>query len=537
MEKEGIVLTINLLKFMSKIEYISSAKLSLPDTLFNALSQNDFVTKADIIDVITNAGIERCDNRVKEIYKALDAVSDSEKIDNKKFEKIISKNISLFEKIVKKHLIIPDFAEFTKNIKELYDITKSNDAGHNADYIPQLARVDSNLYGVSFCSLDGQLLNIGDYTEDFCLQSTCKAINYCIALELNGSEKVHQHVGREPSGVKFNELTLNDKNIPHNPMINSGAIMTCSLIKPELDLADRFDYITNIWYELVGQEKVGFDNTVYHSEKGTADRNFALAYFMKEMNSFPDKTDIYKTLDFYFQCCSVQVNSKQFATAVATLANGGVCPKTGVRVFSPDTVKNCLSMMYSCGMYNFSGEYSFTVGLPAKSGVSGALMLVIPDLGGFGIFSPRLDKIGNTVRGVEFSKKLVEKFSFHNYDGLVGSNNEKINPRKSRAESDVDLTFMMISAASHGDVDEIRRLIALGVDVNRGDYDLRTPLHLASAEGHFDAVELLLDKGASIEVKDRWNQTPLDDAKSNQRKDIIELFKSLNNSNKKKLAS
>jgi glutaminase len=521
---------------MTKIEIIKSNK-SNSDTLFNSLSKNGFVVKQEIINVINKSGIAICDSRIKEILKEINQLSDSEQIPQSRFEQIISKNFALFEKIVKKHLIIPDFENFSNEIQNIYNETKTNVSGQNADYIPQLARVDSNLYGVSFCSLDGQILNIGDCTEDFCLQSTSKAINYCIALELNGTNKVHKHVGREPSGVKFNELTLNNKNIPHNPLINAGAIMTCSLIKPELDLADRFDYITKIWYELVGQEKVGFDNTVYHSEKGTADRNFALAYFMKEMNAFPDKTDIYKTLDFYFQCCSIQVNTQQFATAVATLANGGVCPRTGVRVFSPETIKHCLSMMYSCGMYNFSGEFSFSVGLPAKSGVSGALMLVIPDLGGFGIFSPRLDEIGNTVRGVDFSKKLVEKFSFHNFDGLIGSNTKKLNPRKPRTDSNVDLIFMIISAASHGDVDEIRRLIALGVDVNRGDYDLRTPLHLAAAEGHLDAVELLLDKGASIEVKDRWNQTPLDDAKSNQRKDIVELFKSLNTSNKKKLAS
>ncbi|MDC0857675.1 glutaminase A [Rickettsiales bacterium] len=522
---------------MSKIKLLDPKANDSNDSLFNALSKNGVILKKDIIDVIQSSGISACDVRVKEIYNEISSISDSDKISQENFDHIISKNFSLFEKIVKKHLIIPDFKTFSNQIKSIYEQTKKNDAGHNADYIPQLARVDSSLYGVSFCSLDGQILNIGDYDEDFCLQSTSKAISYCIALELNGSEKVHQHVGREPSGVKFNELTLNNKNIPHNPLINAGAIMTCSLIKPELDLADRFDYITKIWYELVGQEKVGFDNTVYHSEKGSADRNFALAYFMKEMNAFPEKTDIYKTLDFYFQCCSVQVNSKQFATSVATLANGGVCPRTGVRVFSPETIKNCLSMMYSCGMYNFSGEFSFAVGLPAKSGVSGALMLVIPDLGGFGIFSPKLDDIGNTVRGVEFSKKLVEKFSFHNFDGLIGSNTKKLNPRKSRTESNVDLTFMIISASSHGDVDEIRRLIALGIDVNTGDYDHRTPLHLAASEGHIEAVQLLLDKGASITVKDRWNQTPLDDAKTNKRKDIVELFSKLNTASKTKISS
>ena len=117
------------------------------------------------------------------------------------------------------------------------------------------------------------MITLGDYKHPYCVQSTSKAISYCIATELNGEEKVHNHVGREPSGVTFNAIALNKHNLPHNPMINAGAIMTCSLIKPELNLADRFEYMTQVWKDLSGGERIGFDNAVYHSEKETANRN------------------------------------------------------------------------------------------------------------------------------------------------------------------------------------------------------------------------------------------------------------------------
>ena len=197
------------------------------------------------------------------------------------------------------------------------------------------------------------MITLGDYQHPYCVQSTSKAITYCIATELNGENKVHEHVGREASGVTFNAIALNKYERPHNPMINSGAIMTCSLIKPELNLADRFEY--------TGGEHIGFDNAAYHSEKETADRNYALARFMKEVQAFPKSTDTHTTLDFYFQTCSVQVNANKMAKIMSTLANGGICPLTNKKIFSPTTIRNSLSMTYSFGMSDFSVAYAFSL--------------------------------------------------------------------------------------------------------------------------------------------------------------------------------
>jgi glutaminase len=158
----------------------------------------------------------------------------------------------------------------------------------------------------------------------FCVQSCSKAISYCIAVEENGIDKVHKHVGREPSGASFNKNFLNVGNLPHNPMINSGAIMTCALIQPKLEMYQRYEYIIKFWSNLAGGSKIGFQNATYLSEKDTASRNFCLAHMMKDAGSFPEGTSLEDTLDFYFQICSLELSSKDMAIIAASLANGGV---------------------------------------------------------------------------------------------------------------------------------------------------------------------------------------------------------------------
>jgi len=493
--------------------------------IFEAICDKDgYITKMDILDNLYINGIVDDDPRIHKLTSQLNELSRVDKINFEQFMEISSESIGIIEKSINKGFIIPDFEDFKRDITAIFEETKNNKLGKNADYIPQLARVDPELFSVVFCSIDGQMITLGDYEHPYCVQSTSKAITYCIATELNGENKVHEHVGREPSGVTFNAIALNKYERPHNPMINSGAIMTCSLIKPEMNLADRFEYITQVWENLSGGERIGFDNATYHSEKETADRNYALAHFMKEVGAFPKGTDIHTTLDFYFQTCSIQVNAKKMAKIISTLANGGICPLTNKKIFSPTTIRNSLSMMYSCGMYDFSGEYAFSVGLPAKSGVSGALVIAIPNVGGFAIFSPRLDNNHNSVRGVEFSRRLVDKFSFHNYDQI--DSNEKINPVENRMMVESNLTFELIWAASMGDLTEVRRSIALGADINKGDYDNRTALHLAAAEGQVDIVKYLINKGADINIKDRWHLKPIDDAKANNHDSVVEILTS-----------
>ncbi|MBL0318586.1 MAG: glutaminase A [Alphaproteobacteria bacterium] len=497
----------------------------LYQAIFNVLDEHGKGTihKHQLLNALKEQGILESDPRIKETTQALALLSDGEAIDIERLRDIVRPNISLIERTIKRNLIIPDFKAFTNQIKAIFTKVSANKNGVVASYIPQLAKVNPEHFAVAVCTIDGQVFCTEEADIPYCVQSTCKPVNYCIALELNGEDKVHQHIGREPSGQSFNAISLNNKGLPHNPLINAGAILACSLIKNDEPLSDRFDHVMSMWTSLTGGITPGFNNSVYLSEKDTADRNFALAYFMREKKSFPAGVSIQDTLDFYFQCCSIELTARSQAHVAATLAHAGVSPSSGRKILNSNTVKDCLSLMYSCGMYDFSGEYAFTVGLPAKSGVSGALMIVVPGVAGITVWSPRLDEMGNSVRGIEFSKELVKLFNFHNYDGISG-HTDKIDPRRTRSEFAIDTTFSLIWAASQGDINEIRRLIAYGIDLNKGDYDGRTALHLAAAEGQLETVAYLLKKDVEINPRDRWDGTPLTDAKRHKHADVATLL-------------
>ena len=180
-------------------------------------------------------------------------------------------------------------------------------------------------------------------------------MNYALALSEYGEPYVHKYVGREPSGRFFNEICLDTEGRPHNPMINAGAIMTVGLYKPELPIGDRFDRYLETFKKATGGEHLSFNASVFLSERENADRNNALSYFMRENNCYPaeGKDKFQKSLELYFQLCSLETTCSSSAVIAGTLANGGVCPTTGERVFKADMVKHVLSLMLSCGMYDY----------------------------------------------------------------------------------------------------------------------------------------------------------------------------------------
>lgn len=309
-------------------------------------------------------------------------------------------------------------SKLLETLEAVYHNIRPLQAGTVASYIPQLAKANPTHWAAAVCLLDGSQTAWGDVQQSFCLQSVCKPVNYCLALEEQGEAKVHSHVGFEPSGQVFNALNLNAHGLPHNPLINAGGIMCCSLIRPDAPLPERFETILNSWRALTGGSPPGFDNAVYQSERQHADRNRALAYFMRENGAFAAGSDLEETLELYFQCCALTLTVPELAVAAATLANGGICPlaETASPLLQAATLRNCLTVMATCGMYNFSGEFAFRIGLPAKSGVSGALMLVVPGVMGLALWSPPLDEFGNSVRGVAFCRELVSKIPLHIYE-------------------------------------------------------------------------------------------------------------------------
>jgi glutaminase len=494
--------------------------------LFGSLGSDvdGFLSRDQLFARLNACGILSDDPRIRETVATLNGLDAAHRINYDEFKRIARQNSSLIKNAVQGNLAIPDFPGLLTDFQEMFARVRENAAGRVADYIPQLARVNPEQFAVAVCTVDGQRLALGDAGVNFCLQSVSKPVNYCLALEEHGEAVVHRHVGREPSGRGFNELTLNNEGLPHNPLINSGAIMTCSLLRPQASPADRFDHVLQTWARLSGGGRVGFNNPVYLSERQTADRNFALGYFMREKQAFPPGADLLQALEFYFQCCSIETNAVALAVVAAALANAGVCPTTGDRVFQARTVQNCLSLMSSCGLYDFSGEFAFTIGLPAKSGVSGALLVVVPQVLGLCVWSPRLDAPGNSVRGIEFCKQLVARYNFHAYDGLTHVQDHKRDPRLKKNQTRIEGVVNLCWAASQGDLAEAQKLAARGVDLDGADYDGRTALHLAASEGHAHVVEYLLSKGVNLRPVDRWGGTPLSDARRNDHGAVVGLL-------------
>ncbi|XP_056157806.1 glutaminase 2b [Lampris incognitus] len=507
-----------------------SLRTGVEDMLFYTITEGrDQVPISHFMSALRKSGLQPSDPRLKDCMEKLrQAVKCSvgEVVMNRDlFNRCVGGNMVLLIQAFRKKFIIPEFDAFTQNIDEIYNTVKEQSEGQVADYIPHLAKFSPDLWGVSLCTVDGQRHSIGDTKQPFCLQSCVKPLEYAIAVHEAGTEKVHRYVGMEPSGLKFNKLSLDEEDKPHNPMVNAGAIVISSLIKPGSNKAEKFDYVMEFVKRIAGQEFVGFSNATFQSEKETGDRNFAIGYYMKEKKCFPEGADMIDALDFYFQLCSIEVTCESGSIMAATLANGGICPITGERVLSAEAVRNTLSLMHSCGMYDYSGQMAFHVGLPAKSGVSGAVLLVIPNVMGVMCWSPPLDRVGNSVRGIHFCQELVSLFNFHNYDNLRHFV-KKQDPRRQDGDDRNKSLFNLMFAAYSGDVSALRRFALSSMDMDLKDYDSRTALHVAAAEGHVDVVHFLT-KTCHVNpfVKDRWGNMPIDDALQFSHDSVVKMLK------------
>lgn len=298
-------------------------------------------------------------------------------------------------------------------LAELHARHKENRNGKLADYIPELTRIDPDLFGLAFATMDGYVYEAGDTASLFTIQSISKAIIYGLALEDHGREAVLRRIGVEPSGDAFNSIAFDERNNrPFNPMVNAGAIASTALIKGT-DKAERWDRIVTTFQRFVGRE-LTMDEAVYRSESATGHRNRAIAFL--ELNSGMIGGDVEEHLDLYFRQCSLLVNTADLAIIAATLANGGLNPVTGERALSPEHVRSVLSVMNTCGMYDYAGGWQFDVGLPAKSGVGGGITAVLPGNLGIGVFSPRLDAVGNSERGVKVCEDISRNFRLHLFE-------------------------------------------------------------------------------------------------------------------------
>ncbi|GJF10849.1 glutaminase [Mycolicibacterium cyprinidarum] len=282
--------------------------------------------------------------------------------------------------------------------------------GKLADYIPELASVDPNGFALSLSSADGFIYESGDAGLEFTIQSISKPLTYALALDQIGADAVDAKIGVEPSGEAFNEISVDrTTKMPKNPMINAGAIAAVSLI-PAATPDKRFALIQDFYSTFAGR-RLELDEQVYASEKASGSRNRAIGYMLQSFGVLDD--DPNEVLDVYFRQCSLRVTSTDLAKIGATLARGGVNPQTGRRVADAAVVKRTLSVMVTCGMYDDAGDWVSAVGMPAKSGVGGGIVAVLPGELGIGVYSPLLDGKGNSVRGVRVCRSLSEQLGLH----------------------------------------------------------------------------------------------------------------------------
>ncbi|MBB5868960.1 glutaminase [Allocatelliglobosispora scoriae] len=295
-------------------------------------------------------------------------------------------------------------------LTELHDRLRTLDEGTVADYIPQLATVDRRLFGLALVSMDGHLYTAGDADVPCTIQSVSKPFVYALALADLGLAEVSRRVGAEPSGEAFNAISLEPgTGRPANPMVNAGAIVTTSLVAADSP-EQRFERILACLSAFAGRP-LDVDEQVFASEAATGDRNRALAHLMRGAGSLTGSVD--DAVTTYFRQCAIRVTAADLAVMAATLANGGVNPVTGTAVVPEPIAMRVLAVMATCGMYDAAGDWLLRVGLPAKSGVSGALIAASPARFGIAVFSPPLDATGNPVRGVAVLREASERFGLH----------------------------------------------------------------------------------------------------------------------------
>uniref|UniRef100_A0A8C7LA97 glutaminase n=1 Tax=Oncorhynchus kisutch TaxID=8019 RepID=A0A8C7LA97_ONCKI len=401
---------------------------SLEDLLFYTIAGGaEKIPAHKFTTALKATGLRTGDPRLKECMENLKVImktTSDGNLDRHLFKKCVQSNIVLLTQAFRKKFVIPDFVSFASEIDALYENAKNLGGGQVADYIPQLARFSPDLWAVSICTVDGQRHTAGDTKVPFCLQSCVKPLKYAIAVHDHGTEYVHRFIGKEPSGLRFNKLFLNEEG----------------------------------------------ESRTFQSERESGDRNFAIGYYLKEKKCFPEGTDMTSILDLYFQ-----------------------------------------------------------VGLPAKSGVAGGILLVVPNVMGIMCWSPPLDKLGNSVRGIQFCTDLVSLCNFHNYDNLKHFV-KKLDPRREGGDQRVKSVINLLFAAYTGDVSALRRFALSSMDMEQRDYDSRTALHVAAAEGHVEVVKFLLEACRVNPVpKDRWGNTPMEEAVHFGHHDVVTMLQDYNN--------
>lgn len=310
-------------------------------------------------------------------------------------------------RITKKELkgIVCDAYEHCKRIKE----------GRNASYIPYLAKENSDLFGITLCFVDGDVINVGNHDHVFGIESISKVATALLVLKDYGCETILNMIGADATGLSFNSILaiLLENERPSTPLVNAGAIAAVSLVRPVGNRGQKWKAICDNINALCGS-RTEFIEELYKSEALCNFKNRSIAWLLKSYNRIYDDPEL--SLDLYTRQCSLGVTTEQLATFAATIANGGVNPMTGVRMFEARLAPKITSMMASVGFYEHSGDWLFSSGMPAKTGVSGGIMGVLPGLFGIAAFAPPIDEVGNSVKAQAVIRYMMEKSGFNVFE-------------------------------------------------------------------------------------------------------------------------
>ncbi len=339
---------------------------------------------------------------------------------SQRFQLHIFNPVSLINKPNKKSKFAPDFFLHKPSLQPFLEVIhqKYLPLTEGKIYVsePDLVEINPDWFAICLATVDGEVYTVGDWEKPFLIQSISKVFAYGMALEDHGREHILTKVDVEPTGDAYNSIIKVQANSkrPYNAMVNTGAIAITNLIKGK-SRAHRLKRVLKMYQRYVGR-RVYVDTSALVSEQTSGDRNWAISYLLRNFDMISG--EIKPTLDLYLQQCSAIINCRDLAIMGATLANNGINPITGQRAIHSDFIKDLLTVMFTCGMYDFAGEWSHKVGFPAKSGVGGGILAVVPGVMGIGVFSPPLDKRGNSIRGIKVCEELSEHFRLHIFEPI-----------------------------------------------------------------------------------------------------------------------
>ncbi|MBO5235412.1 MAG: glutaminase A [Alistipes sp.] len=302
-------------------------------------------------------------------------------------------------------------------LEQAHERFSTDTAGKNADYIPYLASVPSSLFGIAATLPDGDTLTVGDCDYPFGIESVSKVPTALLAMNQHSAEAVLDKIGADATGLPFNSIMaiLLENDHPSTPLVNAGAISACSMILPTGSAEGKWNAIRNFIEELCGS-KVEVIEELYHSESATNFNNRSIAWLLCNYERIYDDPEL--SLDLYTRQCSLGITARQMAVMAATIAFGGVNPLTRREVFKSNLTPRITSMMATVGFYEHTGDWLFSTGLPAKSGVGGGIMAVVPGRIGIAAFAPPLDSSGNSSKAQKALGFIAQRLNLNIFNAI-----------------------------------------------------------------------------------------------------------------------